>query len=126
MRRRRKTEGAARSRADRAAPASPRRVLFRLLALTVLPVLLLALLELGLRMGGYGYPTPYFLRSEQNGRTAFIENHQFGRRFFPPGLSRTPRPLLLESPKPAGAVRVVVLGESAAMGDPEPAFGFGR
>ena len=114
------------SRAHRAAPASPRRVLFRLLALTVIPVLLLGLLEIGLRMGGYGYPTHYFLKSEQNGRTVFTENHQFGQRFFPPGLGRTPHPFLMEAHKPTGALRVFVLGESAAMGDPEPAFGFGR
>ena len=115
-------------RADREASgrAAPRRWAFRFLALTVIPLLLLALLELGLRLGDYGYPTGYFLKRELAGRTVLTENHRFGHRFFPSGLVRSPRPFLMETPKPAGTFRIFVLGESAAMGDPEPAFGFSR
>ncbi len=37
-----------------------------------------------------------------------------------------PRPLRIDRTKPPGTVRILVLGESAALGDPEPAFGLPR
>jgi tetratricopeptide (TPR) repeat protein len=41
-------------------------------------------------------------------------------------LARTPRPVALAPKKPAGTRRVFVFGESAAYGDPDPAFGMPR
>lgn len=92
----------------------------------VVPVVGLILLELLLRVLGVGYPTEFFLQTRKDGRTVFIENQQFSRRYFPPGLERTPQPTLFAAEKPANTLRIFVLGESAAMGDPEPAFGFPR
>jgi tetratricopeptide (TPR) repeat protein len=54
------------------------------------------------------------------------DNPKFGWRFFPREVARAPRPLFLAAHKPPGTVRIFVLGESAAMGDPEPAYGFAR
>ena len=54
------------------------------------------------------------------------DNPKFGWRFFPPEIARAPRPLFLAAHKPPGTVRIFVFGESAAMGDPEPAYGFAR
>jgi tetratricopeptide (TPR) repeat protein len=54
------------------------------------------------------------------------DNPKFGWRFFPREVARAPRPLFLAAQKPAGTVRIFVFGESAAMGDPEPAYGFAR
>jgi len=96
------------------------------LAAVLAPFLLLALLELGLRLAGWGYPTSFFLQARQNGRTVLVENPKFGWRFFPPAVARSPLPLSIAAEKPPGALRIFVLGESAAMGDPEPAYGFGR
>jgi len=98
-----------------------RRRWFRLAAL-LLPVVLILLLELALRLIGYGYPTSFFLKSGD----VYIENQDFTRRYFPPGLARSPQPLVLKARKPEGTCRIFVFGESAAMGDPEPAFGFAR
>ncbi len=110
-----------------AAAASPRRqTLFRLLAITLVPALALAGLELVLRLLGYGYPTSYFLKTRINGRDVFVENDRFGLRFFPPALARSPAPTILPADKPTNTCRIFILGESAALGDPEPAFGFGR
>jgi len=50
---------------------------------------------------------------------------QFGWRFFPRALARTPVPCLL-SAKPEGTVRIFVLGSSAAQGVPDPSFSVGR
>ena len=86
----------------------------------------LVLFELLLRALGVGYPTAFFLKTEVNGRAMFIENQQFSRRYFPPGLERTPQPVMFPVVKPSDTLRIFVLGESAAMGDPEPAFGFPR
>jgi tetratricopeptide (TPR) repeat protein len=94
--------------------------------MTLVPVLALVVTELVLQLAGYGYPTSYFLKTRIHGRTAFVENGRFGVRFFPPGLARIPAPTVLGVDKPAGTYRIFVLGESAALGDPEPAFGFGR
>jgi tetratricopeptide (TPR) repeat protein len=94
---------------------------FRLAAL-LLPILLLLLFEVGLRIAGYGYPTKFFLKSGN----VYIENQDFTRRYFPPGLARSPQPVVLPVVKPPGTLRIFVFGESAAMGDPEPAFGFPR
>ncbi len=107
-------------------PASAhRRRWFRLVALG-LPIILLLVLELILHIVGYGYPTSFFLKVRQYGEEVLIENPKFGWRFFPPTIARAPLPLVLEPQKPAGTIRIFLLGESAAMGDPEPAYGFGR
>ena len=106
-------------------PRSRRRRGFRLAALLV-PVLLLASLELVLRLLGLGYPTHFFLKSRAQGREVWVENQKVAWRFFPPGLARSPQPVLLPAVKPADTCRIFIFGESAAMGDPEPAFGFGR
>ena len=98
---------------------------FRLIAVTV-PLIGLVLLEFFLRAVGYGYPTSFFLKTTVNGQPMFIENQQFSRRYFPPGLERTPQPVMFPAIKPPDTIRIFVLGESAAMGDPEPAYGFPR
>ena len=107
--------------------ASPRRRqwFFRLFALA-LPLFLFLALELILRLFGYGYPVGFFLKGEVNGQAARIDNQQFSRRYFPPGLARSPQPALFPAVKVPGTMRIFILGESAAMGDPEPSFGFGR
>ena len=55
-----------------------------------------------------------------------VNNDKVGLRFFPPELARIPTPVRMKAEKPAGSYRIFILGESAAMGDPEPAFGAGR
>jgi len=88
--------------------------------------MLAGLVELGLRLADWGYSASFFLPAEQEGRRALVENPKFGWRFFPPSAARSPLPLSLSAAKPAGSCRIFVLGESAAMGDPEPAYGFAR
>jgi hypothetical protein len=105
--------------------SSRRRWFFRFFAL-VIPLLVLGLVELTLRLAGYGHPTAFFLPANDQGRAMLTDNPWFGRRFFPPAVARTLRPLYLAARKPQDTVRIFVLGESAAMGDPEPAYGFVR
>ena len=102
-----------------------RRFWFRVIAVSAL-LLNFFLLELVLRVSGYGYSASFFIKSKVDGREVFIENAEFSRRYFPPGLQRTPQPVRFAAQKPADTLRIFVFGESAAMGDPEPAFGFPR
>jgi tetratricopeptide (TPR) repeat protein len=92
----------------------------------LLPLLILGLVELALRLAGYGHPTAFFLPAHDHPPAMVRDNPWFGWRFFPPAIARTPRPLYLAAEKPQDTVRIFVLGESAAMGDPEPAYGFSR
>jgi tetratricopeptide (TPR) repeat protein len=90
------------------------------------PVVVLLALEAALRLAGYGYPTAFFKRLTIAGREYLVENDRFGWRFFPPEIARAPAPVRLLARKAPGTFRVVVLGESAALGDPRPAYGFSR
>lgn len=91
-----------------------------------MPVLLLGGAEAVLRLAGYGYSTHFFKPLRIGGEDFLVENDKFGLRFFPPELARLPTPLRMAARKHPGTCRIFVLGESAAMGDPEPAFGAGR
>jgi len=99
---------------------------FRLLAFIAAPVVFWALCELGLRLAGVGYPTEFLLPSSRNGQKTFIQNNKFCWRFLGPQLARLPYPLCIEQPKPPGTIRIFVLGESAAKGEPKPYFGLPR
>ena len=99
---------------------------FRLGSSLLVPLLALAFLEAVLRLAGFGYPTNFFLKTRINGRARYVENDKFGLRFFPPALARSPSPLVMPAEKTDHTYRLFILGESAALGDPEPAFGFGR
>lgn len=99
---------------------------FRLFAAVGVPLALLVLLELLLRLAGGGYPTAFFVHHPAAGPDVLVENQRFPWRFFPPTLARHPQPLEVRPRKPRGVCRIVVLGGSAAEGDPAPAFGFSR
>ena len=107
-------------------PAPGRKWLFRLVALVVIPLVLLGGTEIGLRLAGYGYDPELFKKITINGEQFYVNNESFGLRFFPPQLTRGLGPIRFPVQKPAGTYRIFILGESAAMGDPEPAYGAGR
>lgn len=112
---------------ERPVPLGKRReIFFRTLAVLLVPAVLFAILECGLRLAGYGYPTDFFRETQIANRARYVENDQFGRRFFPRSLVRIPSPTVFPVVKATNHCRIFVLGESAALGDPEPAFGFGR
>jgi len=86
--------------------------------------LFVALLETGLGLAGYGYPTDFFLKIP--GREAYTTNARYTWQFFPPTIARTPDVISLPAQKASNTYRIFVLGESAAMGVPDSAFGFGQ
>jgi tetratricopeptide (TPR) repeat protein len=88
------------------------------------PCLFALVLELGLRVAGFGYPTHYLLRSSDG--AAWIPNRYYTFQFYPNATATKPHPFRMAVSKPAGTTRILVLGESAAAGTPDPAFGFVR
>ncbi|MGB9006374.1 MAG: hypothetical protein WCB96_11680, partial [Candidatus Aminicenantales bacterium] len=50
---------------------------FRLLAAILVPLLLLGLLELGLRISGYGFNPAPIIPYQLNGRRAYCDNYKF-------------------------------------------------
>ncbi|HKW30679.1 MAG TPA: tetratricopeptide repeat protein [Verrucomicrobiae bacterium] len=99
---------------------------FRLFALICVPLLIFGGLEAALRLAGYGYHTGFFDTVDVGHQEYLVDNENFSLRFFPPQLTRWPNPILMEAHKPANTCRIFILGESAAQGDPEPAYGAGR
>jgi len=108
-------------------PMSARRLwLFHIIAAFVIPVLALLPLELALRVVGYGYPTSTFMKGVAKGRPVYLSNNRFGWRFFPPEISRELEPIAVPADKTNNTYRIFILGESAARGEPDTAYSFGR
>ena len=63
--------------------------LFRILSITVIPALLFILLEVGLRLAGYGYPTSMTIPCKVNDTDCYCSNIRFSWRFFDPDIART-------------------------------------
>lgn len=114
-----------------AAPASPsqprgaRRALF-ILGAMLLPLVLLGVVETGLRFAGLGgYPpllTPVGPIAERPGSTLFVTNNEAPRTWF---FANPDKPGTLDDsaiiqPKPPGTIRILAVGESAMKGFPQP------
>jgi tetratricopeptide (TPR) repeat protein len=86
----------------------------------------LLVLEAGLRLGGYGFPTGVTVPCVVDDTACRGDNVKFAWRFFPAAIAREFDPFLFPRTKPDGTFRVFVLGASAAQGTPDPAYSFGR
>ncbi len=107
------------------APAPPGAVrlwLYRGLAAIGLPVLLLLAGEGGLRLAGYGRDARFLIPDDQPG--FYRTNPGYVSLFMPGSFDLRPLNFRVARQKPAGTLRIIVLGESAAQGVPEPAFAF--
>lgn len=100
--------------------------LFRVLAITLIPVLLFVVLETGLRLVGYGYPTSLTVRRNANDIDSYCSNVKFSWRFFAPEIARTMEPFAFPVKKSDKTYRIFVMGASAAAGTPDGAYSFGR
>jgi len=133
-----------------AAPISRGRLwLFRIIALTIMPALLLFLLEIILRVAGFGFPTTATIKCKVhpvrelnpvndhrlksmdfsngvNDTISYCNNIQFAWRFFPPNIARESNPYIFPEDKSDNTYRIFVMGASAAAGTPDGAFCFGR
>ncbi len=87
------------------------------------PIVFLLLLELVLGMAGFGYPSTFFVDSE---KPDFLTTNEHFGWFYQHETQTTPDQCLIKKVKPKDMIRIFVLGESAAMGTPDPSFGFAR
>jgi tetratricopeptide (TPR) repeat protein len=87
---------------------------------------LLLLVEALLRVAGFGYPTGFFRPFKVHGRDCLVENDSFSWRFFGRDKAREPLPFVMPEVKGPGVTRIFVFGESAAYGDPQPAYSLSR
>lgn len=90
------------------------------------PCLFLLAAEGVLRLCGFGYPAGYLRPLAIGGKAYSIGNPDFFRTYFPARLAPYPDPVTIPLEKSPDAYRIFILGESAALGIPEPSFGFGR
>lgn len=90
------------------------------------PLLMLGIIEIALRALGVGSSTDVTVPCTIQGRSASCYNLSFLAPFFPPGMAREPQLYAIPDEKPKNTYRIVVLGESAAMGDPDPSYAFSR
>lgn len=96
----------------------------KLVLATVVPLAVLAFLEIGLRVVGFGTSFDFLVPEDERG--GYRTNPHFTELFFPASFGLKPANLRLTKAKPPGTRRIFVIGESAAMGVPEPAFGVSR
>jgi tetratricopeptide (TPR) repeat protein len=105
----------------------PRKLLYAALLTSFVLALLLGALELTLRLSGYGHSTNFVRREKlPDGSVILRENRDFTVPFFSEQLVRRPQPFRLSATKAPGTIRIVILGSSAAMGDPEASFSIAR
>lgn len=102
-------------------PSRARRLVFR--ALAVLTGLLAVPLgaEAVLWLAGRGYPARFLIARDG----MLTDNYRFAWRYFPRAIARAQQPIRIDRDR-GRTFRIVVYGESAAMGDPEPAVGLPR
>jgi tetratricopeptide (TPR) repeat protein len=100
--------------------------IFRIVTAIAVPVVVLAGVEVSLRLFGFGYPSAFTVPCTVQGQSAFCDNDHFTWQFFPPGLFRLPPAFAISAQKPPRTFRVFIVGESAAVGIPEPSYAFGR
>ena len=75
-----------------------------------------AFLESGLYWGGYGYPTDFYIGNKDRGKLG--TNPGSGWRFFSASPAGSPIPSYT-SEKPAGTIRIFILGGISSAGCPE-------
>ncbi len=101
-------------------------MLKRLFLVLAGPVFFLGSLELFLRVSDFGLDSDFLVSAEVEGSPVWVENPFFTYSMFDPPLARIPASIVARKQKPKDVFRVVVLGESAALGDPLPDFGVPR
>ena len=99
---------------------------FRLISITIIPVLLFLFIEGVLRVVGYGFPSDIIIKAKVNDQDYYSSNPKFSWRFFPPKVARTCDPFDFPAEKSENTYRIFIMGASAAAGTPDDAFCFGR
>ncbi|HEY1765858.1 MAG TPA: hypothetical protein VGF85_13120 [Opitutaceae bacterium] len=105
-----------------ARPAGWRGIALKLALAVAAPLVALGALEGTLRLAGYGVATDLFIPNAEPG--VYRTNPQFTAPYVPASFGIRPLSFRIRRHKAPNALRVFVVGESAAQGMPEPDYGF--
>jgi len=86
----------------------------------------MGLLELTLRLCGYGCPPRPIVRYRDKGFDGYVDNVRFSWRFFPSNVAREFEPFTLPLTRNRNTYRIFVCGASAAEGIPDASYSFAR
>lgn len=90
-------------------------------------VALALLAEGALRLFAPGYSSHYLVSGRNaDGTPVWMDNAFFSYRFFPRRTAPLPLPVRVPRERASGTLRVVVLGDTDFLGEPDPSFGVGR
>jgi Flp pilus assembly protein TadD len=103
-----------------------KRLLFIAIAAIVPATLFLLIAEGILRISGFGYAATPLIRAKTGTETVWVGNPDFTRLFFQASLKRLPAPIRTPVDKDDNARRYMIVGGSAAAGDPDPDFSIAR
>jgi hypothetical protein len=95
--------------------------LFLALLVLIIPSVFFLVLEFGLRWAGVGYSTRLFLDDPANPGMV-VRNPDYTSPYFGRAVARKLFPFRISKIPAGDTFRIVVLGGSAAQGDPMPAF----
>ena len=84
----------------------------RLILVLVSPCFFLLLLEVVLRLCGFGNNTSFLLPWQINGQDMLVQNDRFTWRFLGRDMARQPFPLAIPQKKPPGTIRVFEIGRA--------------
>lgn len=103
-----------------------KRLAFTGIVIVVPTILFLLGAEIMLRLTGIGYSSQPLLKTEVGNKEVWVGNPDFTRLFFPNALKRLPPPVRIPVQKSPKEKRYLVVGGSAAAGDPDVAFSISR
>ena len=107
---------------DASRPSSRAEWAYRAILAVLVPSLFLVVLEVGLRVSGYGKPATFMIPDDRPGW--YRTNPDFAGLFLPGNFDLRPLNFRIARHKAPNTYRIVVLGESAAQGIPVPSFAF--
>jgi tetratricopeptide (TPR) repeat protein len=103
-----------------------KKAVFTFVTTILVPLLFFVLLELGLTVFGVGTSFDYFRKIDIDGVPHYQQNPDFADQFYPPSLNIGPLENTFAKKRGPDAIRVYVLGGSAALGFPHKNHGFDR
>lgn len=102
------------------------RPLFIFVSVFVLPAALILITELGLRIFEFGCDTNVVKKITIGPEKLLCNNDDFSRRFFNKEIAREFVPFTFSEKKQKNTFRIFIFGGSAAKGEPDSAYSFGR
>ncbi len=96
--------------------------LIRFITIIIIPIVLVLLIEILLRLVGYGTSPKYVFKEKVKGELCYVPNDDFTQKYFGRDMGRTTAAFAIPVHKKPNTCRIFLLGSSAAKGDPASAY----